>query len=278
MEMRIGNKGTQLFTTAFPKNGRETVILLHGGPGVPEGMTFLVKYLARHFQVIHFHQRGTLKSPNPSGDYSLQSYNSDINRIAELFQLEKFHLLGHSWGGLYAQVYAQENPDRLLSLFLCSPASGTGRQWAQTSLDIARYNKGKSSFSEGLAMLVNSGLGTLGSDLGYKRFYSQALINFSRGFEESHPEYFAIDCVKAKAINQTIKSILTYPVLRDMQQTPFKTTIVYGSEDPIQESRKHVLQRYPGASAHIISGSGHIPWSHRQKEFVRILHEHYGIQ
>ncbi|RNI29196.1 alpha/beta fold hydrolase [Rufibacter latericius] len=277
MEMLIKNKDTHLFTLAFPKSGRETVILLHGGPGVPHGMTFLVKYLSRYFQVIMFHQRGTLKSPNPSHDYSLEGYTSDINRIAELFQLEKFHLFGHSWGGLYAQIYAQENRDRLLSLFLCSPASGTGRQWAETSLEITRYNRKKSSLPEFVALNLNAGLGLLGSDQGYKRFYSQALKNFSRGFRESHSEYFAVECIKAKAINQTIKTILIAPLLPIRQDPGCKVTITFGDQDIIGKTRKYVLERFPAASHYTIPASGHIPWSHNQPEFVRILKEHYSF-
>ena len=277
MNNQIENKETSLFTTVHPNNGKETVILLHGGPGVPDGLTFLKEYLAKNFQVIHFHQRGTQKSPNPNHYYSLDAYISDINRIAEYFKLSKFHLFGHSWGGLYAQIYEIKYREKLLSLFLCSPASGTGRQWRETMVEIAHYNKSKCSLSEYMAMVANSTLGLLGSDTGYQQFYSKALRNFSRGFQESHPELFALDCIKAKAINQTVKTILTSPLLPEVSDPDCRTTLVYGDQDILGDSKKYVLQRYPRATTAFISGSGHLPWSHNKKEFVKVLQQHYQL-
>ncbi|MFC6998013.1 alpha/beta fold hydrolase [Rufibacter roseus] len=276
MKVHIENHDTKLYTAIYPNATKETVILLHGGPGVPNGLTFLTNYLSRNFQVVLFHQRGTQKSPNPSQSYSMDDYVSDINRVADYVKVEKFHLFGHSWGGLYAQIYAHQHPERLLSLFLCSPASGTGSQWKDTMLEIARYNKDKCSTLEWLSMNMHAGMGLLGSDSGYKSFFWQALENFSRDFKESHPEDFGVDCIRAEAINLTQKSILAYPPLQQFQQAQVKITIAYGAQDIIGDSKKYVLERYPNAKVHTIPKSGHIPWSHNQKEFVKVLKEHYG--
>ncbi|WP_207434883.1 alpha/beta fold hydrolase [Sabulibacter ruber] len=277
MKVLIENKDTKLFAIGQLKPGREAVILLHGGPGVPDGLTFLFDFLSRHYQVITFHQRGTAKSPTTGHDFSMDSYVSDLNRIAAYFKLDKFHLFGHSWGGLYAQIYAQKHPEKLSSLFLCSPASGTGRQWKDTMLEIARYNKAKCSSFEWITMNLNSALGLLGRDTGYKNFFWQALENFSRGFKESHPEKFSVECVKASAINQTVKSILAAPLLPKEMHPGCKTTITYGDQDIFGDSKNYVLQRYPSADVRFIPGSGHIPWSHNQKGFVKVLKEHFQV-
>lgn len=277
MDVLIQNQDAQLFTNIYQKSGKETVILLHGGPGVPDGLTFISKYLSRHFQVIHFHQRGTLKSPCFSNNYSLERYCSDINCIADYFGVQKFHLFGHSWGGLYAQVYTQQNQDRLLSLFLCSPGSGTGYQWKETMLEVANYTKVKCRLHEWLAMNVYSVLGLLGSSKAYKKFYRQALINFNRGFREDPPEHFRVNCIQAKAINQTTKAILTAPILQHLASPAFRITIVYGHDDIFGESKKYAVQRHPSASVLFVPESGHMPWSHNQKVFVPILNAHYGL-
>lgn len=275
MEVLLKNQDTTLFTLVQPNPGKETILLLHGGPGLPDGLSFLREVLAKDFQVIMFHQRGTQKSPAPSHDYSLESYLSDINHVADHFALEQFHLFGHSWGGLYAQVYAQQHPHRLKSLFLCSPASGTGRQWLETMLEINRYNLRKSSLREWLWMGVNAGLGALGSDAGYRRLYRQILRNFNRGFQKAYPEYFALSCVKASAINGTLKAILAYPLLPSLKQPGFKITITYGDQDIFGRSQQYVLQRYPTALRYILPASGHIPWLHNQDDFLRVLEQHY---
>ncbi|WP_066838548.1 alpha/beta fold hydrolase [Rufibacter ruber] len=278
MKVHIDNKDTKLFTSIQAKPGKETIVLLHGGPGVPDGMTYLVEFLSRDFQVITFHQRGTQKSPTSGHDYSIKAYLSDLTRIADFLKVKKFHLFGHSWGGLYAQLYAEQHPERLQSLFLCSPASGTGTQWKDTLLEIARYNKAKTTTLEWLNMNMQAGLGLLGSDSGYKHFFWQALENFSRGFKESHPEKFEVECIRAEAINQTLKQIVAAPELPVFAHPAYDVTIAYGDQDIIGDSKKHVLQRFPTAKVHTIPGSGHIPWSHNQKAFVKVLQEHYGIK
>jgi proline iminopeptidase len=276
-ELLIKSKDATLFTLFYPNPEKETVILLHGGPGVPEGLTFIVHYLRPHFQVITFHQRGTRRSPTASNNFSPESYMEDINSLAAYFKLNQFHLFGHSWGGLYAQIYAQKYASRLLSLFLCSPASGTGSHWKDTILEIADYNKRKCSYIEWVAMQAQSALGLIGSDKAYHKFYGQALLNFNRGFKEVYPEKFALDCIRAKAINQTVKEILKYPLLPEKIVPEYQLTIAYGARDIYGKSKKYVMRRYPSVPIIFIPESGHIPWSHNMEVFVSILQEHYGV-
>jgi len=277
MDVVVPNHDAELFTTIYPNSGKETIILLHGGPGVPDGLTFIATYLSRHYQVIHFHQRGTLKSQCFSHNYSPEQYCADINTIADYFGVPKFHLFGHSWGGLYAQIYAQHNQHRLLSLFLCSPGSGTGYQWKDTMLEVAKYTKNKCRLYEWLTMNIYSVLGLLGSNKAYKKFYRQALICFNRGFREDPPEHFRINCIRAQAINQTTKAILSAPILPDLASPAFRITIAYGDDDIFGASKKYVIQRYPSANVLFVPESGHMPWSHNRKVFVPILNAHYGL-
>lgn len=101
----------RLWTTIYPRSGAETVILLHGGPGLPGNFSSLLSRLRPRYQVIHFDQRGTGRSPVKEADYTLAAYIDDLNALGEHFEVSSFHLFGHSWGGLYAQLYAEEHPD-----------------------------------------------------------------------------------------------------------------------------------------------------------------------
>lgn len=139
----IDNSGDKIFTTIWPNPSRETVILLHGGPGFPDDLLDTVELLKRDFQLITFHQRGTKKSACQSKDYSMDVYISDIDSVADFYNLSAFHLFGHSWGGLYAQIYCQKYPKKLLSLFLCCPGSGTNTEWRQTEKEVMQFNKSK---------------------------------------------------------------------------------------------------------------------------------------
>lgn len=152
----IESKNARLFTIIYPKQNAETVIMLHGEPGVPMDYTLVAEALSSKYQVIAFDQRGTGNSPAKGSKYSMEEYIEDINVITQHFGVKEFHLFGHSWGGLYAQIYAEKYPERVLSMFLSSPSSGTGDVWKETQRDVLAFNKEHSSFWEWSKMGINS--------------------------------------------------------------------------------------------------------------------------
>jgi proline iminopeptidase len=278
MVVTVKNQYTELYTTAFLQSGKEAVILLHGGPGVPEELSPLIKFLHQQYQVIYFHQRGTLNSPCFSGDYSINSYISDIDSIAAHFNLQKFHLFGHSWGGLYAQIYAAQRQDKLLSLFLCSPASGTGWQWAKMAMEIRRFQSKKSTFPEKLKMMKNSLLGLLGSNNAYREFYRQFAINCNKGYRLLAHEPLQLDLLHAKVINRTNKSVLLHPTPKGLPDPGFRITVTYGDDDIYGSSPKYVRKRYPTANIITIPKCSHIHWLHNGDAFFDVLADHYNLR
>lgn len=274
----LDNKGDKLFTTIYPNEGKDTVILLHGGPGFPSNLTEVAETLSIKYQVITFHQRGTKKSPCKSNDYSIDSYISDVDCIATYFKLEKFHLFGHSWGGLYAQIYAQQRSEKLLSLFLCCPGSGTGAEWKQTEKEVMQLNKSKCTSVEWIKMGINSLLGMLGSSNAYKRLFKQVMKNYNDEFVKIGDLGIDFDNLKAAPINKTRKEILKYPILKQMPNPDFDIGIVYGDKDIYKGSKDFVISRYPSAKVWTIENCGHIPWLHNPKKYKEILTEHFRLQ
>jgi proline iminopeptidase len=277
MEISIKTNDAELFTTVYANGGKETVLLLHGGPGVPEDLDPVAAFLAREFQVVYFHQRGTLRSPCASGNYDIDSYVADIDQVAAHFGLERFHLFGHSWGGLYAQLYGAQKKDRLLSLFLCSPAPGTGRQWAEMALEIRRFNKKRSSLREWVALNTNALLGLWGSERAYQRFYRQFGLNCNKGYRLDSPAPLLVDHLKPQPINRTNKAVLQHPALPNLPAPGYKITVTFGADDIYGDSTRFIRQRYVTARVITIPGSSHNPWLQNEKAFFPILAQHYGI-
>ena len=273
----VENNDTKLFVSLRPKEGTETIILLHGGPGVPDNLTLVAESLTNHFQVLNFHQRGTGLSPCPDNDYSIGSYISDIDCLAQHFSLGKFHLFGHSWGGLYAQLYAQKSPSNVSSLFLCSPSSGTGKHWKETENEVFQFNRSKCSLSEFLGLGFNNLLGMFGNDRAYQSLFKQVIINYNKGFNMEGLMSFDLQHVKADPINKTRKHILNYPVLEKDPGFNFKVTITYGDNDIYGESKHHLNERYPSGKFYTIEKCGHLPWLHNRSAFDKILRNHYEI-
>ena len=96
----------------------EPLLMLHGGPGVPDSMQTAVAPLLPEMCCISFDQRGTGSSRCLDGRYGIGAYLADVEAIRERLVISSWHVLGHSWGGLLAQAYTAGHRDRVASLVL----------------------------------------------------------------------------------------------------------------------------------------------------------------
>ena len=104
------------------------LVLISGGPGTSHhGFHPSFSRAAEFAQVIYYDQRGVGKSSrDPSGDsYTLKQAVDDLDRIRAALGVARWVVLGHSYGGLLAQCYALEYPERVLGLILVCAAPGT---------------------------------------------------------------------------------------------------------------------------------------------------------
>jgi proline iminopeptidase len=96
------------------------VVFLHGGPGgscEPGHRRF---FDPESYRIILFDQRGAGKSrPHASlEDNSTWDLVSDIEKIREFLEIDRWVVFGGSWGSTLALAYAQTHPDRVLGLIL----------------------------------------------------------------------------------------------------------------------------------------------------------------
>ena len=125
----------------------EPLLLLHGGPGVPDYMQTTTGPILPELRCISFDQRGVGESACRDGRFELSAYLDDIEAIRTRMDVESWHVLGHSWGGLLAQAYTSLYPHRVKSLVLASSSLGVGRQWKQTKRESLRIELARAGFS-----------------------------------------------------------------------------------------------------------------------------------
>jgi proline iminopeptidase len=116
------------------------VLIIHGGPGEPftQPMSGLAP-LTSEFQFHYYDQRGCGESTRPIDRFEspnmyenmkaldqslgLGAQIADIERIRQIIGDDKLILIGHSWGGFLASLYAAEFPEHVEALILISPAN-----------------------------------------------------------------------------------------------------------------------------------------------------------
>ena len=259
----------------------ETVLLLHGGPGTPDYLDPVAAHLSRRFRAITFDQRGTGQSRALDGSYAMDRYLSDINAIADYFGLRHFHLLGHSWGGLLAQLYAKQFAPRLSSLFLCSPIPGPGRQWAAMIAEESLFIAGRLKLPD--LFRISSGWvrGELGgSEEGWQQFYETVWKYYFFNPEAAPPLAPELRAgISGKAAAGTVRAILKTPthVLDDLATAlPVPVGVLYAERDFIQRTQKPVRHRFPMARFYHIPRAGHVSWADNAASFYTALADFYG--
>jgi proline iminopeptidase len=272
--LSVPGHGVILKVTRYQNPGKDNIILLHGGPGVSDEMTELAEWLSHHFQVINFEQRGT-GTDQKETSFTMDDYIADINHLADYFGILRFHLFGHSWGGLYAQLYASQYPEKLLSLFLCSPASGTGNQWQETESEIFRYNYNRSTLWEWLGMAVNTVLGSMGNKQAYSRLFRQIIINYHKGYNVEPPDKEKLARISSVSGFKTRKEIRKAKPLPDKVNLSCPVIITFGEFDAYGKSKHYVTERFPYANSAIIPDCGHTPWKHNLEGFEKVLGAFY---
>lgn len=109
---------------------RGSILLVPGWTGSKEDFTPVLPLLAAlDYDVVTFDQRGQYESPGgPDDDYSLSALAADALALADAaLPDDRFHLLGHSFGGLVSQTLTIEHPERIRSLsLLCSGPGALG--------------------------------------------------------------------------------------------------------------------------------------------------------
>ncbi len=272
----IKNGDTIINTKMHSPEKEETIFLLHGGPGIPDEMPEIVEYFSGMYRVIYFEQRGVGLSKCGDGSYKMENYISDLDAIANELGIGKFHVFGHSWGGLYAQIYASKRKKKIKSLFLCSPSSGTNELWKKTEKEVLRFNRKKTSNLEWFRMGWYSLLGLLGSDNAYRKMFEQVLKNYNSGYGDIQIATNSLIGVHSAPINKTRKEIIKYEALTEFHDPNFPIMITYGDEDIYGDTKNELIKRFPTAKVKIIEKCGHIAWKHNLNDFKTVLDGFYN--
>lgn len=107
--------GSQTFYKIYGKG--EPLLVINGGPGMnSNGFETLAKKLGEKYQTILYDQRGTgktvLKELN-SETVNMKLMAEDIESLRKHLNIEKWSILGHSFGGIMAAHYATIYPKNI---------------------------------------------------------------------------------------------------------------------------------------------------------------------
>ena len=252
------------------------LLMLHGGPGASHDYLLpQMLELARDHRLLCYDQRGGGRSRHDDDRTSItwQDQVADVGRVATELAADPLDLVGYSWGGLLALLYAVEatahraapRPSRLT---LIDPAPIT-RAWRE-------------AFEQELARRQASpGVAALRDELARSGLREQDPVAYrQRAFELSVAGYFADprrahDLTPFRVTGRVQQSIWTslgdfdlVGALRDLHLPAF---VVHGREDPIPLASSHAVAHALGANMLVLEDCGHVPYVERAAELFPAL-------
>ncbi|HBB97143.1 MAG TPA: alpha/beta hydrolase [Blastocatellia bacterium] len=100
------------------------VVLIHGNPGSGQDWTRVLTPLAAHHRAIAFDRPGHGLSQRPKhGDTTVEVQARLLHDALKQLHIERPIVVGHSWGGALALVYAINYPGEVAGLVLVAPAA-----------------------------------------------------------------------------------------------------------------------------------------------------------
>src|ERR1700733_10571100 len=110
------SNGTQIY---WEESGTGEPLLLLMGRGYSSLMWHRTRpVVSAHYRTILFDNRGVGKSDVPSGAYSITQMASDAAAVLDAAGIASAHVFGVSMGGMIAQEFAINYPDRVNRLVL----------------------------------------------------------------------------------------------------------------------------------------------------------------
>jgi len=234
---------------------KNAVLVLHGW-GVGSGSWVEVaESLARDgFRVVCPDMPGFGKSAEPEKPWKIEDYVKFVEDFAAGLGLEKFYLLGHSFGGGVAAVYAAAHSNKVEKLVLCDSAIIRKERldWRQ------EYAK---KMARGGKFLL--GLPFMGGILPVARkiIYRFAGVH----------DYHQTSPLMKKVFQNIVKEDLS--AFAALIKTP--TLIIWGDSDkstPVEDAYE-LNKIIPGAKLEIIENCGHNPHRTHNEELVKKISE-----
>jgi len=113
----------ELYSKAFGNPKDKPIVFLHGGPGyncAAFEVTTAQALADRGFYVIVYDRRGEGRSKDTDTQFNFEQTFTDLSTILEKYNVKKANMIGHSFGGIVAVLFAEKNPDKIQSIELVS--------------------------------------------------------------------------------------------------------------------------------------------------------------
>jgi proline iminopeptidase len=272
VDLMVNVRGVRLYTRRI--GAGPPVVVLHGGPGAHHDY-LLPQYdlLARRRTLLYYDQRGGGRSPI-ARDIAAgwREHVADLETLREQWRQDRVTLLGYSWGGLLAVLYALEHPQRIERLAMVCPAPVTAEWRAEFQRRLAA-RAATPWIVAARADLQASGLRESDPEKYRRTAFALSVAGYFR--DPSLAQQLTPFRV-TRRIEVAVWESLGHYDLRERIRTTFpagrmpRSLVVAGAFDPLPVEAARELAALLDTPA-VELATGHVPHVEATEEFVRVL-------
>lgn len=268
VEEHVRVNGVDLFTRTVGDG--PDVIVMHGGPGAHHDY-LLPQFdaLAQGRRLRYYDQRGGGKSQvSRDTEVGWRDQTADLDGLISFWNAEPATLLGYSWGGLLALLFATEHPERVGRLALVSAApvhAGARREFQQRLSERMKAPAIVRARDE----LRQSGLRESDPEAYRKRAFELSVAGYF-----THPAR-ARGLTPFRVTERTQQAVWSsvgdYDLREKLASLSVPALVLHGQHDAIPVSSAEETASLLGAELVVFEHSGHVPYVEEPHKFVAVL-------
>ena len=201
--------------------------------------------MSQHFRTILFDNRGVGRSDVPPGPYPIPVMAADAAAVLEAAGVSQAHVMGMSMGGMIAQEFALQYPDRVSKLVLgCTACGGPKAVRAEPEVNQVLMNRGGMTMEEAIAASVS-----FIYDVATPRARSDEDLAIRRRVFPPPVAYIA-----------QLQGILAWQSYDRLGQIGAPTLVIHGANDRLVPpgNGQIIADRIPGAQWVLLPAASHI--------------------
>ena len=270
----IQNGNARIYYKTFGKG--KPLLIINGGPGMnSDGFDAVAKKLSKNNMTITYDQRGTGRSTlqgTSDETISMDLMIDDIEILRKHLKIDKWIILGHSFGGMLAAYYATIHPENIVSMILSSSGG----------IDLGLLSYVNKNIQSKLTAAESDSLNywnakIAGGDTSYH-------ARLRRGMALAPAYVYNKNNIPIIAERLTQgNAVINGLVWRDMQRIKFdctkklssfnkKVLIIQGKNDILEErTAVQIQQAFKHSTLVLLDHSGHYGWLDNEEKYLSVV-------
>lgn len=264
-----------LYWVRYGERGRHPLVLLHGGPGADHRYLLpQMLHLAQDREVVLYDQRGGGLSRAGNNDtITWRDHVADVASICREMELETVSLVGYSWGGLLALLYAiaaMDDPTlpRPVRLVLVSPAPVTSAYRREFDANLRARTMAPAIVAERERVMASS-LRESDPEAYRQRIFELGVAGYF--FDPADAHDMTPFRVVGRVQQSTWESLGEFDLRPSLERLRVPARVVAGRDDPIPTASSEDVARAIRVELDIIPQCGHVPYVERPLELWEAL-------